>query len=448
MPDSTQDRPRVTNKMGRSLRAGLRRLISLVSLASLAACTSAPGVSLPPAASATPPAASAPTLAVETDAATPTPPAGITLRVWLPPQFDPKGNTPAASVLNARLKQFRAQRPNITLEVRLKAVAGAGGLLDALTTAGAAAPGALPDLVALPRDVLEAAALKGMLHPYNGLTNTLEDNDWFDYARKLGKIQQDLYGLPFAGDALALAYRPTQVATPPTQWSEVITQSKPLVFAAADPQARFTLALYQSLAPALRDDQGRPRLDNALLTQVFTFYAQSESSQAMPEWLTQLQTEDQVWQAYQQGRADMAVVSVGRYLTMPENDAALAGLPTLDGAPFTPAGGWVWGLAARNGSHQAAAIELAEYLTESRFLAEWTSAAGLLPTRPSALKQWENPSLRATLENLARSAQVSPPVDVAAALSGPLWQAAMEVLKGQSEPAVAAQSAAAGLNNP
>jgi ABC-type glycerol-3-phosphate transport system substrate-binding protein len=441
-----------TRKNRHSYHQGFLRVLRVLSvlyfILSLAACSAAPSLNFNPVPSNTPPLTPSATSDLDAPEATSTSEQTMRLRVWLPPQFDPNTNTPAGQILKTRLQQFQTKRPDVIVEVRVKAVAGPGGLLDALTTASAAAPAALPDLVALPRDVLETAALKGLLHPYNNLTGSLDDTDWYDYARSLGKIQQDVYGLPFAGDALALAYRPSSVPTPPVQWRQVITQASPLVFAAADPQARMTIALYQSLGAGWRDEQGRPSLDSLALTQVFEFYARSEETGGMPEWLTQLQSEDQVWEAYHQGRADMAVISVGRYLSAPENDAELTLLPTVDGSPFTQATGWVWGLPARGGERQSAAVALAEFLTDSRFLAGWTAAAGLLPTRPSALRMWEKSSLRTTLERIARSAQIAPTADVTSAFSGPVWQATLDVLKRQSDPAAAAQSAATSLSNP
>ena len=52
------------------------------------------------------------------------------VRIWLPPEFDPDGNSPASSLLKARLEQFATENPDIRLEVRVKALEGAGGLLE------------------------------------------------------------------------------------------------------------------------------------------------------------------------------------------------------------------------------------------------------------------------------------------------------------------------------
>lgn len=123
----------------------------------------------------------------------------LTLRIWVPPQFDPTSGTKDGSLLNQRLEEFKTRRPGIRLDVRVKALEGPGGLLDTLSSASAAAPAVLPDLVALPRPMMEAAALKGLLHPYDGLSTTLESSDWYDYAQQLAHLQKSTFGLPFRG---------------------------------------------------------------------------------------------------------------------------------------------------------------------------------------------------------------------------------------------------------
>ena len=81
--------------------------------------------------------------------------------------------------------------------MRIKAPDGPGGLLDSLTTASAAAPLALPDLVALPRPIMETAALKGLVHPYQNLTSPIDEPDWYPYARQLARLQDSIFGIAF-----------------------------------------------------------------------------------------------------------------------------------------------------------------------------------------------------------------------------------------------------------
>jgi multiple sugar transport system substrate-binding protein len=386
--------------------------------------------------------------------ASPTPAGPVRLRLWLPPQFDPAADTNAGKVLQKRLDEFRKRRPGIELEVRTKAVYGPGGLLDSLSAASAAAPQAMPDLVALPRDLLEAAALKGLLRPFNNLTKALDDPDWYDYARQLSSIQDSIYGLPFAGDALALAYRPEIVPELPTDWSVAPENNPTLIFPAADPQALLTLALYQSNDGAVLDDQGRPTINTIALTDVLAYYLQAQAAGMMPELLTQFQSDDQVWDAFQDSRTDVAVTWTSRVLSAGTNGGATAGgeaiapLPTKDGKPFTLATGWVWALSARESRDQQAAIELAEFLTDSAFLADLTEAAGFLPSRPSSLKLWANTPLKPVLGEIAVSAHALPTADILSSLGSPLWQATIDVLSQQADPAAAALTASSSLTGP
>ena len=379
----------------------------------------------------------------------PTPEGPLKLRLWLPSQFDPASDSPAGVLLQRRLDEFQRRNPRISIETRVKAVSGPGGLLDSLTTASAAAPQALPDLVALPRDLLETAALKGLLLPLDNLTSVLDDPDWYAYAASLARLQKNVFGLPFAGDALVQVYHPTMVDKPLATFRAVLEADQPLVFPAAGDQPYFTLALYAASGGAVTDEQGRPYLSSIELTEVLTFYLSAQRAGVMPAaLLTQLQEEDQVWEAFSGKQAGLAVTWSSRFLGAQMEDSAFAPIPTPDGTPFTLATGWVWALAGRDEGKRKVTVELAEFLTDSQFLSTWTLAAGYLPTRPSSLGLGSDAALQKTIEKIARSAQLLPPTDVLSSLKNPLQQAVMAIFKGQSDPALAAQAAASGLTGP
>ncbi len=377
-----------------------------------------------------------------------TSPSPIVLLLWLPPEFDPEAGTPAAELFRARLEEFSRRRPGIRTEVRIKALEGPGGLLDSLTTASAAAPVALPDLVALPRPMLETAALKGLLHPFDGLTNALENPDWFDFARQLAHLQNSTFGLPIAGDAQVLVYRPAVIGTPPPDWTTTLTMETPLAFSASDPQSIFTLGLYQSIDGALFDEQGRPTLENDPLTRVLEFYHQAEQNGVMPYWITQYQTDEQAWQAFESGETDLVISWSSRYLSSRLADTAIAPLPTENGEPYTLANGWVWALSTPHADRQSLGAELAEYLTDSIFLAQWSQAAGTIPPQPSAMRAWADTSLQALVNRVAISARIIPSTDLITSLGPPVQQAVVAVLKEQSDPQVASQAAIESVANP
>jgi ABC-type glycerol-3-phosphate transport system substrate-binding protein len=369
------------------------------------------------------------------------------LRLWLPPHFDPAADTQAGKLLRARLDEFTGQHPGVRIEVRVKALEGSGGLIDSLMAANAAAPQAMPDLIALSRPALEVAALKGLLHPYDGLTAALDAPDWYDFARQLSRLQNSTFGLPFAGDALLLTYRPARIGRPPpADWEATLAISQTLVFPAADSQALFTLTLYQASGGALQDPQGRPMLDVAILDQVLSFYVRGGQTGLLPNWLTLYETDDQAWNAYTQGQANLSITWASRYLRERPTGSAAAPLPTPDGNAFTLATGWVWALAGAHPEQQTLSVELAEFLIAKDFLAEWSAAAGYIPPRSEALAQWDDAGLRALLEHIASSAHLRPPADILTALGSSLEQATVQVLKQQTAPLAAAQEAANRLN--
>jgi ABC-type glycerol-3-phosphate transport system substrate-binding protein len=346
------------------------------------------------------------------------------------------------------LDEFTERRPDVRLEVRVKSLQGPGGILDTLTTASAAAPLNLPDLVALPRPSLETAALKGLLHPYDELTDAMEDPDWYEYARQMAYLQDSTFGLPFSGDTMFMVYRTTTINEPPREFSETLGTTGPLVFPAADPQALTTLSLYQATGGAILDEQGRPFLDADPLSEVLTFYHDGATSELLPLWLTQLETDEEVWDAFLEDRAEMAITWTSTYLQEIPPDTAGSHIPTLDGTPFTLANGWVWALASPDPEHQSLSAELAEFLTDSVFLAEWNSALGYLPPRPSSLPNWKPIPMRSLANQVSIAANLIPSTDVINSLGPPLQEATVEVLKLQIEPLTAAEIAAESIAGP
>ncbi len=464
----------------------MRAFLSFLILLLLTACSNLPlpgGPTQQP--TDTPAAGPARPTPGPTGSSTPTPGPPV-LQVWLPPEFDPAVDSPASSLLAARLDEYLERRPGVQLDVRVKAVEGPGGLLDALTTASAAAPMALPDLVALPRSVLEVAALKGLLHPFDNLSQAIDGPDWYEYARQLARLQNSTFGLPFAGDALQLVYRPEHIPTPPGSLNDLHDLATPLVFPAAEQEALFTLAQYLSAGGSVLDEQGRPHLDQEPLERVLAHYGQGAVGEDFPQWLAQVSGDAQAWDAFLEGRSHMVVTWTSRFLQDLPPDVQAGLLPTLSGDPFTLADGWVWAMAGANAENQSLAVELAEFLTESRFLAQWTAAAGYLPPRPSALardpeaaptdtptpqpsptagpsltpggpeepaeseaqEQAPLPDLTTILDSIALSSRLYPSSDVLISLGPPLQEAVLGVLRQELDPAAAAQAAVNRLSSP
>jgi len=374
----------------------------------------------------------------------------VTLKVWLPPQFDPASGTPASELLQKRLQAFESLYENISVETRVKALEGSGGLLVSLSAANAASPLALPDLVVLSRADLESAALKGLVQPLDGLTDELKEEDWYDYARQLAKVQDSVFGLPFGGDALMLVYQPSAVAFPPLTWEETLSLETPLAFAASDPQALLLLAVYQSLGGIIQDEQGRPFLDEPLLVQTLNIFQQATAVDVLPYWLTQYEEGAQIWQAFLNQQVQLGVVWSSDYLPNSSNidlDLGATVLPGIGGRSFTFAKGWVWAVVSSQTERRDLSLRLAEFLVDGQFLASWTAANGLLPPRVGAVLPWPNASSRGLVGNLALSAHAVPSGDILASLGPVLKHATEQVLKEQADPQQAAKSAVEKLQS-
>jgi len=371
-----------------------------------------------------------------------------TLVVWLPPQFDPDGKTIAGDLLKARLESFSSEQPGIRIVVRIKSTSGPGSILDALTAASAAAPGALPDLIALPREDLETAALKGLLTPLDGLTSAQSDPDWYGYARQLGLLQGSTFGLPFAGDALVLLYRPADVGAPPQDWATMADAAVPLAFPAGDPQALFTLALYQGAGGLIQDSQSRPALDADILARVFSLYASGSQAGVFPAWAIQADSDGQIWQAYQEHRTNLAATWISHFLLETPPDTLAAVLPNGGQEPFTLATGWVWALSSSIPEKNLLSVRLAEHLVDSDFLSKWTAAAGYLPPRPSSLAAWSDQSLQGLLNQVVQSAEARPSNDLMGSLGPVLRDSTLLVVRDQRSPEQTARTAAERLKGP
>ncbi len=368
------------------------------------------------------------------------------LTIWVPPQFDPESGTPAGKLLKARLDLFVTQNPGTQIIVRVKAPTGPAGLLESMASASAAAPAALPSLIALPRTDLETAALKGLVFPLDGLSNSIDETDWYEYARQMALIQGSTFGLPFAGDALVLAYRPARVNASVNTWNHLLSQSTPLAFPGGDPQSLLTVALYLSAGGAIENPQGHPTLDPAVLSRVLELVAAGSSQGVFPDWLLSIHTDDQAWQAYRDSRAQWLVTWSSRYFNeLPADTLAVPLFPMENGQEVTLATGWVWAVSDPVEARRANAVRLAEFLVQSDFLSAWSAAAGYLPPRPSALSGWSNATQQNLISQVSLAARVRPTNDLLTSLSSVLDDAFQKVMNHKADPNQAAEDAARRL---
>jgi len=391
----------------------------------------------------------------ETEESTPTPqttttvettPAPITnLTLWVPPEMDPALETEASQMLQARLQMFSNQNEAIEINVRVKAASGVGGLLDALTAASAAAPDALPDLIALSRQDLENAALKSLIFPLDSLTEIPDDSDWYDFTRDMALLQGSTFGLPFAADTLVLVYRPESFEQFPVSWEGIFETDTALAFAAESDQSLFQMSLYLASGGSLQDNQRRPMLEVEPLTETFRLFQQGVEAGNITESSLQYQTSAQVWTAFREGQANLVVTWLSNYLQDAPPDALLAPLFPVSNSPVSLGTGMGWALATPDENRHSLSAALAEFLVEPQFLSEWALASGYLPPRPSALDAWQDQNLRTSLNQIALMTRLRPSNDIIASLGPIIREQTLQVVQGLVDPSQAAQVAVESL---
>jgi len=356
------------------------------------------------------------------------------LIVWIPPQFDPAAATTAGNLFLSRLDEFIERRPQTEIQVRIKPTTGDFGILESLQVTDSVAPLIMPDLVALPRSLVEQAFEAGLILTLDGYTELIEENDWYDYALDLALINDEIAGIPFAGDLMVLAYKDDTGDVPLPDWDAVITAQKTLAFPASDPRGLVTLALYHSVSGEMPGTNEEVLIQGESLLEVFTYYQDAQAAGVMPYWLTQFETDEQAWESYQDRQSTMAITWSSILLTAESANTSLAAIPTKEANPFSYASGWVWCVVPSNIETEQEAVELIEFLTESNYLNTWGVEAGYLPVRPSGLDSWSETPFYSTLQQLLPAAVLLPGNDLLDDLGPEIRDAVISVLKDQVEP--------------
>ncbi|MEA3327821.1 MAG: extracellular solute-binding protein [Chloroflexota bacterium] len=378
-----------------------------------------------------------------TEETTPVPVTSLTL--WVPPEMDPSMESDASKMLANRLQLFSDLHNGLEVKVRVKAASGAGGLLDALDATNAAAPDALPDLIVFSRPDMESAALKGLISSLEALTEVPDDSDWYSFTRDLALLQGETYGFPFAADALALVYRPEIIPDFSGTWNGILESNAALVFPADSDHSLFQLVLYLDEGGVIQDNQRRPTLEVDALSEVFQLIQEGVESGTFPQGLIQYQTSDQVWAAFKEGEADLVVTWMSNFLRDGPGDAAVLPLfPVSDGA-VSIGTGLIWAVSTPIESRQDIVIDLAEFLIQSDFLAEWSLAAGYIPPRPSSLEGWTDQGLRSTVSQIALMTQMYPSNEIITKLGPVLREGTRQILQEMVDPTQAAQEAVESL---
>lgn len=370
------------------------------------------------------------------------------LTIWIPPDFDPNGNSPSGNILKNQINLFSSTHPEIKVDVRVKSLTGPGNMLDSLSAANAAARGSLPDLVALNRVDFQSAAIKGYIYPVDGLTTRMETSDWFNYAKQLSTVEGTTFGLPFSGDMLVMVFHDEDLKLNTPNWDGLFKEKPTFLFAGADPIAAYTLANYLSAGGKVGDPEGKPSIDADILKSVLSQYQSARQQNIILNGNGDMSNSTQVWNEFKKTKHSAAIT----WFSIPFSEAAagilLAPIPVTGDKPVTLADGYIWAMANPDTDRQQNALQLADSLTEPEFLAQWCMASGCLPPRPSSLTGFTDPAEQRIVSQIEMDAVALPASDLINTLGPVLRDATLQVIRGQVTSEDAAKQAADNFTKP
>ncbi len=365
----------------------------------------------------------------------------VKLSIWVPARFDPSLKTQTSTLLEKTIDDFESQNPGTEVEIRVKADANPAGLMESLTLTSAAAPDAMPSLALLSRSQMEEAARKNIIFPLDSLTVSLDQTDWYPFAKQLAIFKDDIYGLPLTGDVLVLVYRSSKPASQAPTWEEILNMGSTVLFAAADPQATVPIALYRSSGGNTEDILLNPEIQIVELEKTLTLLASGAEKNVFPPWLINYQTDKQVLDIFANQQGGWVITWLSNYLAVQPDNTSIYPIPTLGVESATLANGSVWALTDTNPERRLMSVRLAEHLTRSEFLSQWNLINNSLPPRPSALTSWPDSPLRSQLNQISLAAIIRPPGEVITTIGPAIQEATLLILKKQSDPAKAASTA-------
>jgi ABC-type glycerol-3-phosphate transport system substrate-binding protein len=378
-------------------------------------------------------------------------PAVTTLKLWVPEEINPYSQRAGAGVFAQQLIEFSETYPDLRVEVIVKKAHGRGGLLDFLRTARSAAPSVLPDLAVLDAADLETAAASELIQPLDELLSPRSGNDRFAFASQMGLVNGQTMGFVAAADMQHLAYRTTLFDSPPITWTAVVSAPAQYLFPAGGRDRKVndaTLIQYLSAGGTLTDSDGRPSLDRGAMVSVFTFYSRCVGTSVIsPTAVLAIDAPEQAWELFRSGEGGMAVVPASRYWLASDEALAAAALPAPDGEPFgLISQAWAITLVSDDPARQGPAMLLLDWLIAPDHSAQWTQAAGYLPSTYSALQLWNVTASDRTLLRDLLDVAVPPPRPEVMMTAGQVLQEALEaLLRGRATPRQAASAAIESL---
>ena len=166
--------------------------------------------------------------------------------------------------------------------------------------------------------------------------------------------------------------------------------------------------------------------------------------QCCPRSREELADGETVWSVFSQGQAPLAYVSARRYVGRGDLQAGYAPLPGQQGPATSLASGWTLAIVTQDPERQRAAAELIAWLLKPENAGAWAASAGWLPTSADALKALGTGPYWSFLDTQLTQARGLPTGPDYIVSAGRIQNAIQAVVRGQSDPAFAAETAING----
>ena len=318
--------------------------------------------------------------------------------------------TTESGIINAQANSIMENNSAIDLEVRVKENSQEMSIFDFLEKAYLAAPDALPDLIVLPRDMMQIAAQNGYIMPINQENiNLFDDENAYPFVKQMAQVDGVYYGVPVIADLMTMVVRDDQQEL--NTWVDILYSNKVLRFPLGDENSLFTFLLYESLEGEIKTSQGYIELDSTKLSQVLGFYYEAKQKGIVPTWLNDFENYETLWKDSLE--SDDNIITWYSYLANGNIDKFSAEyIPSESGSNLSYADGYVICIPNKGEENYAEKLEIINSFTDPIFIANFSLSLNKIPVSSSSLAYWGDTKNAAIVSYLAPNAKVKPSLGI------------------------------------
>lgn len=328
---------------------------------------------------------STPTPSPEVTEAAPTPAPRPSIDIWLPDVLLANGDA-SEDAFYAQVDAFESAT-GYEVNIRLKRVGDAGGVMSTLRTASDVAPGVLPDLTLLRRHDMVTAQRTNLIQPVEGMvSSTIQGN--LNSALTLGQVGGELYGVPYVLDMMQVLHHSDEPV--PVAWSfeDLLASDRTFAF----PGGRVSgisdtfLAQYIASGGELAPD-GALTLNTDALRRVLEFYEAASDQGNISALVMNYATANDYDANFRTGSIDSAVYPTTLYVPLmeDESDVYMSSVPTETGVPTTVINGWMWVLVTNEPEKFTMISDFFAWMFDPQRQAAYTATTRFLPSQRTAL---------------------------------------------------------------